>query len=70
MRFLQGTGNVPSTLLITGTPQKVREDVIDLIDTFAGTGGLIIDGAMTIPDEAKPENVDAMVATVLDYGVR
>jgi uroporphyrinogen-III decarboxylase len=61
-------GNVSATLLITGTPKQVREDVIDLIDHFGDTGGLIIDGAATIPDEAKPENVEAMTAAVLEYG--
>ena len=31
-------------------------------------GGLILDGAIGIPDEAKPENVKAMAETVREYG--
>jgi hypothetical protein len=61
-------GNVPSSLLVTGTPSQVKEDVKDLIDTFANTGGLIIDSASAIPDEAKPENLLAMVEAVHEFG--
>ena len=62
-------GNVPAGLLITGTPDQVRDDVKELIDTFGDNGGLIVDGSMGIPDEAKPENVEAMIETVFEYGV-
>ena len=62
-------GNVPAGLLITGTPDQVRDDVKELIDTFADNGGLIVDGSMGIPDEARPENVEAMIETVFEYGV-
>ncbi len=62
-------GNVPAGLLIAGTPEQVRDDVKELIDTFADNGGLIVDGSMGIPDEAKPENVEAMIDTVFRYGV-
>lgn len=62
-------GNVPSTLLVTGTPEQVRDYVKELIDSFSDTGGLIIDGAVEgIPPQAKPVNVEAMVETVHDYG--
>ncbi len=62
-------GNVPAGLLIAGTPERVRDDVRDLIDTFGDNGGLIVDGAMGIPDEARPENVEAMIEAVFRYGV-
>jgi uroporphyrinogen-III decarboxylase len=62
-------GNVPSSLLIAGRPEQVRDDVKELIDTFADNGGLIIEGSAGIPDEAKPENVEAMIETVFEYGV-
>jgi uroporphyrinogen-III decarboxylase len=61
-------GNVSAQTLIMGNPDKVRDDVMDLIDTFGDTGGLIIDGTVGIPDEAKPENVEAMVNTVFKHG--
>ena len=53
-------GNVPASLLCTGTPQQVKDDVKELIDLFGDTGALIIDGNQGIPDEARPENVMAM----------
>jgi hypothetical protein len=59
---------VPAGQLVTGTPQQVRDDVKSIIDTFAGAGGLIIDGSMGLPDETRPENVTAMVEAVADYG--
>jgi uroporphyrinogen-III decarboxylase len=62
-------GNVPSQLLISGTPEQTSDYVKELIDTFADNGGLIVDGAIGIPKEAKLENVIAMTETVFDYGV-
>ena len=62
-------GNLPASLLVTGTPQKVRDYVKMLIDMFAEKGGLIIDGGSGIPYESKIENVEAMTETVFDYGV-
>jgi len=62
-------GNVPASLLVTGTPQKVKDYVKMLIDTLADNGGLIIDGGSGIPYESRPENVEAMTETVFEYGV-
>jgi hypothetical protein len=61
-------GNVPASLLCTGTPQAVKDDVKELIDLFGDTGTLIIDGNQGIPDEARPENVLAMREAVEEYG--
>jgi len=61
-------GNIPGRLLITGTPGQVADDVKELIDMFADNGGLIIDSSMGLPDEAKQENVEAMVETTFSYG--
>jgi hypothetical protein len=61
-------GNVPSALLNLGTPQEVRDYVKKLIDTTGKDGGLIVcNGAFF--DQAKPENVKAMVDTAKEYGV-
>lgn len=62
-------GNVPADLLATSTPQKVKDYVKMLIDTFADNGGLIIDGGSGIPYESRPENVEAMTEAVFEYGV-
>lgn len=57
-------GGVSSALLSTGTVEQVKDDVKELIDLFGPCGGLIVDGSVGIPDEAKPENVQAMVEAV------
>lgn len=62
-------GNVPISLLCTGTPEEVRGYVKSLIDTFGRNGGLIVDSG-AILDEAKPENVKAMVDSTKEYGGR
>ena len=63
-------GDVPPQLLVTGTQEKVRDYVKELIDFFGDTGSLIIDGAVEgIPAEAKPENVEAMTEAVFEHGV-
>jgi uroporphyrinogen-III decarboxylase len=63
-------GNVPAQILVTGTPQQVKDHCKLLIDTFGDTGGLILDGAVDgVPPESKPENVEAMMETALQYGV-
>ena len=42
-------GNVSASLLCTGTPDQVKENVKELIDLFGDTGALIIDGNQGIP---------------------
>ncbi len=61
-------GNVPSSMLTTGTPDEVDEYCKRLIDVCGRDGGLIVDGAIGIPDEARPENVFAMRDAVWKYG--
>lgn len=62
-------GNVPPSLLNLGTPDETDEYVKNLIKVAGKGGGLIVDGALGIPDEAKPENVFAMAKAVRKYGV-
>jgi len=63
-------GNVPAELLVTGTPQQVKDYVKELIDIFGDNGGLMVDGAVDgVPPESKPENVEAMTEAVFEYGV-
>jgi uroporphyrinogen-III decarboxylase len=51
-----------------GTAQQVEDDVKELIDLFASGGGLIADSSSGLTDNAKPENVEAMVRMVHQYG--
>lgn len=62
-------GNVPSALMCTGTQQDVMDDVKKLIDIFGDNGGLVIDSTIGIPDESRPENVQALTDAVHKYGV-
>ncbi|MBI5585238.1 MAG: hypothetical protein HY892_15610 [Deltaproteobacteria bacterium] len=61
-------GNVPLSLLATGTPEDVRACVRRLIDEVGRDGGYILDsgGAM---DDARVENVQAMFEATREYGV-
>ena len=60
-------GGVPVSLLVTGTPDQVKEHVRRLIDTVAKWGAFIID-ASTILDDAKPENVRALFDAAREFG--
>lgn len=62
-------GNVPASMLCTGSPKEVKDYCKKLIDTAGKGGGFILDGANGIPDEAKVENVRAMVDAAREYGV-
>ncbi|MHB0979911.1 MAG: uroporphyrinogen decarboxylase family protein [Thermoleophilia bacterium] len=61
-------GNVPPSLLNLGTPEEVTAYCRDLIEAVAPGGGFILDGGSVI-DEAKPENMRAMVQAAQEYGV-
>jgi len=61
-------GNVPSSLLNLGTPQEVKDYVKKLIDTASKGGGFIVSNGAFF-DQAKPENVKAMVDFTKEYGV-
>ncbi len=61
-------GNVPLSILVTGTPDDVRAYCKKLIDGCAKGGGFIMDAATGL-DDAKPENVKAMFEFTKEYGV-
>ena len=61
-------GNVPVSILQTGTPQDVEAYCKKLIDIVGKDGGLIVAPRST-PDEARPENLKAMVDFTRKYGV-
>lgn len=61
-------GNVPLSMLSTGTPDDVKEYCKKLIDVVGKGGGFIMDGS-TVLDDAKYENVKAMVEITKEYGV-
>jgi uroporphyrinogen-III decarboxylase len=61
-------GNVPPSLLNLGTPDEVTAYCRDLIDGVAPGGGFILNGGAVI-DEAKEENMRAMIQAAKEYGV-
>ena len=61
-------GNVPAALLQTGTPEQTVAYCKQLIET-AGKGGGFILATGAVIDEAKAENMRAMIACAKEYGV-
>jgi uroporphyrinogen-III decarboxylase len=60
-------GNVPLSLLATGTPDGVRAYCKKLLSGCATGGGFIMDSSTGL-DDAKPENVRAMFDYTREYG--
>lgn len=61
-------GNVPSSLLQTGTPQDVKDYVKKLIDVVGKDGGLIVSSRSSL-DTVKPENLKTMIDFTKEYGI-
>ena len=61
-------GNVPLSMLVSGTPDDIRAYCRRLIDRVGKGGGFIMD-ASTVLDDARPENLKAMVDFTREYGV-
>ena len=61
-------GNVPLSLLATGTPDGVRAYCKKLLSGCATGGGFIMDSSTGL-DDAKPENVRAMFDYTREYGI-
>jgi hypothetical protein len=61
-------GNVPASLLQTGTPDDVKNCCKKLIDDIGKDGGYILTAGSSI-DKAKPENIKTMVDFTKEYGV-
>jgi uroporphyrinogen-III decarboxylase len=60
-------GNVPSSLLFTGTPDEVKEYSRHLIEICGKGGGYILSSGAGAT-EAKLENIRAMVEAAKEYG--
>jgi uroporphyrinogen-III decarboxylase len=62
------SGNVPTSLLSTGTAQEIKEYCRNLIETCAPGGGYILSAGASL-EKAPPENLRAMMEAVKKYGV-
>ena len=60
-------GNVPTSLLCTGSPQQVKEYCRDLIEVVGKDGGYILAGAAGI-NRGDPDNLRAMMNAAIEYG--
>jgi hypothetical protein len=61
-------GNVPASLLCTGTPKEVKEYCRKLIEVCGEGGGFILTGGASI-DKGNPDSLRAMTEAVMEYGV-
>ena len=61
-------GNVPTSLIMTGTPQQVKEHCRKLIEVVGKNGGYILAGGANL-DEGDIANLKAMMEAVKEYGV-
>jgi len=62
------SGNVPTSLLCTGTPQAVKEYCRNLIEVCGKGGGFILTGGASI-DKGNPDNLRAMIEAIEEYGI-
>jgi hypothetical protein len=62
-------GNVPGSLLKAGTPEEVDAYVKRLLDLVAGEGGFILSTGIVV-DDARAENIKAMMDAGLRYGAQ
>jgi hypothetical protein len=60
-------GDVPAALLKLGEPEEVDEYCRRLITEVGAEGGFILSSGCTIPVDAKPENVKAMLRSVHNH---
>jgi len=62
-------GNVPVSLLCTGTPRQVKRRRQGADRPLGDTGTLMLDSGLGVPDEARPENLHALREAAEEYGV-
>jgi uroporphyrinogen-III decarboxylase len=62
------SGNMPVSLLAAGTPDEVRAEAKRLIDYCGRDGGFVMSSRSPV-DDARPENLKAMIDFTIEYGV-
>ncbi len=61
------SGNVPTSLMVTGGPKEVKEYCRKLIEVCAPGGGFVLAGGAQV-DQGNPENLRAMMEAAKEYG--
>jgi hypothetical protein len=62
------SGNVPASLMVTGTPQQVKEYCRQLIEACAPGGGYILAGGCQATETKNPDNFHAFMDAAVEYG--
>jgi hypothetical protein len=60
-------GNIPVSVMLTGTPAEVKETCRKLIETCAPGGGYILTGAASM-NNGNPANLHAVMEAAREYG--
>jgi len=61
------SGNVPSSLMVTGGPKEVKDYCRKLIEICAPGGGFILTGGASV-SQGNPDNLHAMMEAAKEYG--
>jgi len=61
------SGNVPSSLMVTGGPVEVKEYCRKLLEVCAPGGGFILAGGAWV-NQGNPENLHAMMEAAKEFG--
>ena len=61
------SGNVPSSLMVTGEPKQVKEYCRKLIEVCAPGGGFVLTGGAHV-NQGNPDNLRAMTEAAKEYG--
>jgi hypothetical protein len=62
------SGGVPNVLLAYGSPDEVRQQCRAILDGVAGEGGYIMDASAIVQNDARIENVQAMIESTREFG--
>jgi uroporphyrinogen-III decarboxylase len=62
------SGNVPASLMVTGTPKDVKECCRRLLETCAPGGGYILAGGAHATETKNPDNFRAFMEAAVQYG--
>jgi len=62
------SGNVPASLVVTGTPEDIREYCRKLIETCAPGGGYVLAGGCSATETKNPDNFRVFMEAAVEYG--
>lgn len=62
------SGNVPASLMVTGTPRDVKENCRRLIEICAPGGGYVLSGGCSATETKNPDNFRVFMEAAVEYG--